>query len=538
MTEPGGESIEIPHGSIPWVYASTVSLTVAGALFFLYMARVLPLGQLGAIVILQAFAMIISVVVALGLNAGYQHFLAFYRARGDLSIARTLVGTSYVAAALLFLATLGITVALSSGLSHLFFHSGQYTLSIEYLGIFSGLVTAARVFQGVLLGFQRYAAYGATSTLGNIAMYSVPVVLIQFFPSVQSIVFGWILGATAGVVASLVAILWVVRRTGAPSPPTGPSLPALHLSRTVLLYSLPVLASGLLTTSTYYVDRLILASVANLAIVGIYNYAILFAGATLFVVTPFSSILVPRVSALFGRGDRDAIRRLGVTSSTLVVLAYAPLGLGVAAIGPFLLRVLVGGPFVAASWPMAVLLAITALFVPFAVLVSIATGVRRTSVLAGASALALVFNTALSVVLVPRIGMLGAAIGNSAMFWAPFLALYFVLRGTGLVQFDTRSIVRIWVAVGAMVVVAAVPLILLRYDALFVPVFVLAAAGTFLAVLRTMRAIPGEVADVLHQHLPHSMARLRPLICWASACDHCRHGQQYAPVVPSATPSR
>ena len=45
------------------------------------------------------------------------------------------------------------------------------------------------------------------------------------------------------------------------------------LHRSILAYSLPLFVWSVLATGTLYVDRLVLASVANLASVGVYNYA-------------------------------------------------------------------------------------------------------------------------------------------------------------------------------------------------------------------------------------------------------------------------
>ena len=45
------------------------------------------------------------------------------------------------------------------------------------------------------------------------------------------------------------------------------------LHRSILAYSLPLFVWSVLATGALYVDRLVLASVANLASVGVYNYA-------------------------------------------------------------------------------------------------------------------------------------------------------------------------------------------------------------------------------------------------------------------------
>ncbi|MFZ0890941.1 MAG: flippase [Thermoplasmata archaeon] len=531
------DAIDTPPNSVPWVYASTVSFLLAGGVFYLYLARVLPLNELGSVVILQAIAPLVSTGMSLGLGAGFNHFLSYHRARGELSESRALIRNSLAAAGILSLVAVALVVALSEELSILFFHTSQYTGSIQLLGVFIGLITTVGIFQGVLLGLQRFVAYSIITTLGNVLTFGIPVFFYLLRPGVESIVLGWTFG---GAIECALFIGILARQTRIPRDQFSEGrVESAYGSfyRSVLLYSIPVLASNVITTGAFYVDRLVLASIANLSAVGIYNYAILIASGSLFIIAPFSTILVPRISALFGRNDLDSIRAVARTSSSLIVLVYVPFGLGLAAIGPFLLRFLVGGAFVSASFPMALLLAITAVFIPYVVLVNLAAGIRRTPALARASGCALAANIALSIVLVPRIGIVGAALGNSAMSWAPFLALYFGLRDTRLIQFDLLSLARMWVAAGAMVVVVAGPLILLHYQAVFVPIFIVIGAGVFLASVRLTRAVSNDVANALVRFLPRWAGVLRPSICWIAACDHCDHAAKWA-VRATSAPTR
>ncbi len=508
------DSDELPQGGATWVYASAVVTTAAGALFYLYLARAVSLDQLGAIVVLQAFAYIVATAASLGLGRGFQHFLAFFRGRGEGSTyTRPLVGMSYVTVVLLCLASAGISLSIAGGLSLWLFHSANYLPTIELLAPYAGLLVATIILTGVIVGLQRYIAYSVVMILGTATMYGVPVVLYSEYHSLQSIVLGWIAGAVVLISAALVVIERITRL------PSGTGRPAAgvygRLYRNLFTYSLPVVVSALVTTCTYYIDRLILASLVNLPTVGIYNYAILFASASLFAVSPFQTILISRISALFGRGESGPIASLVRTGGTLVVLIFVPLSLALSALGPVLLRYLVGAPFVAAALPMAVLLGISAAFVPFTILTSLASGIRRTSAVMVSSVCALAANASLSILLVPHFGMVGAAIGNSSMFWAPFLALYLLFRETGLVDFDLRSMAAVWAASVGMALTVAVPLLLLGYALPFVPLFAAAGVVVFVILVRGLGALPWEVTVELQRHLPTWANILRPIIRWA-----------------------
>jgi stage V sporulation protein B len=505
------------HASVPWVYLSNVTSLLLGAVFYVYLARALPSDQLGSVVVLAAIAAILSVAFSLGVGSGFQHFLSFYLGRSSLGTVRVLVRAAFVLALVLGGTSSILTVTLSTELSLVFFHTGVYAGTIEILALFTGLSTALAVLQSVLIGLQRFVIYAATTIAGYVTMYGFAILLLSLHPGVESIVVGWILGFGFAAVLSVLAILRYFRGGSSEKALTTAQGTVSGLLRSLFLYSLPLFVSAIFTTGTQYVDRLVLASVADLSSVGVYNYALLIASGSLFIVAPFSTFLIPKISESFGRGDTEGIRRLSSTSATLILLIYVPTGLGVAAIGPALLRVLAGPGFVVASLPLGILVWIAAVFVPYVVLGSVAAGTRRTLAWAKAAGFALLTNVAISFALIPKFGMVGAAFGNSSMIWVPFVVFYLELRRTDLVRFDLVSIGRIWVAAVAMFFAILAPLEVLRFDLLLVPVFVLVGMGVLLLSLKALKAVPRDVADLFLRALPKWLDGLRPIADWLAA---------------------
>jgi stage V sporulation protein B len=533
VSEPDAPTGGTAPADIHWVYLGTAYFFLSGALFYLYLARVLPPSELGAVVILQAIATIVAAAVSLGLGSGFQHFLSFYRGRREPLLLRFLLRGSLISSVVVAVIGFSIVFASSGILGAVLFRSTAYGSAIELVSLYAGLSTALAILQGVVLGLQQFVLYAVRSIVTYTATYGGAVLFLNLWPGIRSIVGGWCLGAAVGCALYGVAVL----RGGIGALPAQPrsspaSLPALPLYRSVLFYSLPVFASTVITTSATYVDRLVLASVSDLASVGFYNYTLLFVGGSLIITGPFSTVLLPRISELFGRNDRNGIRAVSRTSITLVVLLYVPFALAIAALGPFLLGVLVGGAFVQDSLPLAVLLTITAVAIPYTILGSLAAGIRRTPVLLRAAAGALAANAFLSILLVPRIGILGAAIGNSAMYWTPLAVLALELRGTGLFQIDLRSMARIWAASIAMSLTIGLPLLLFGYRPLLVGASVVVGLLVLLGALRLARAIPPDAADPLVDVVPRRLNFLIPAVCWVARCDGCRHALTGPPAMP------
>lgn len=519
MSAPDRESIDTPRGSVPWIYAGTVSLSLAGGVFYLYLARVAPAAEIGAVAVLGAIATLVTVGISLGLGTGFQHFVSFYRGRGDSSILRALLRASLEMTAALSVAALAVTLVFAGELSALFFHDGRFTSLIQLLAIFSAFTATIGILQSVLVGLQRFVVLSAISLVQSMVMYGSAVVFLTLWPGVESIILGWTLGAGVSVVLCLREVLRDVPQTGGPFRTSRHMLSQHGFYRSLFLYSIPVFVSGLIGTGAFYTDRLVLAYLVDLSSVGIYNYAILVASASLLVVSPFGTVLVPRISALFARKESTAIRKVTRTSISLLVLVYVPVALGLAAISPFFLGALVGPGYAAASLPLAILLVLTAATIPYAVFGSLAAGTRRTSLLMKASGLALLTNVLVSVILVPRTGMTGAALGNSAMTWVPFFVLYLGLRKTGLIQFDPRSLAGIWGSALTMVASVAVPFAWLGYRPVLAPLFLMIGIVVFALMLRFVRAVTSDMAAALVHALPRRGEFLRPAIAWFVAVD-------------------
>jgi O-antigen/teichoic acid export membrane protein len=526
-----GSAPERPSSSVGWIYGSTTAFFLSGGLFYLYLARILPTNELGSVVVLGAIASLVSIGATLGLGGGFEHFLAYHASRSETGEVRALFRSSLLMAALLAMVAAGLVASLAGPLSSFFFHTRGYTTTLEVVGLYAGVSTAAVILQSVLIGLQRFVAFSAVYIVASVATYGTPILFLHFWPGVASVVYGWLVGATLGLALCAVVVLRVSLLPSARSNGPRSAWVGGRMFRGVLTYSIPILASTIVGTAGSYVDRLVLASLVNLSTVGIYNYAILLTTGSLFIAGPFATVLVPRISQSFGRREFNQIRAMGRTSTTLLVLGFVPFALGLAAVGPFLLHVLVGGGFIAASLPMALLLVIAALSIPYAILVSLASGIRRTSVLMYASGSALLANIGLSVLLVPRLGMIGAAIGNSSMYWVALVVLYLALQGSDLVRFDTRSIARIWLVSACMAAVIAIPLALFGYQPILVAVFGLAGIGVLLVGLRSTRAIPDDAVDAIHRFLPRWAGAMRPLICWSAACELCHHPQVWSPAV-------
>ena len=182
-------------------------LLLSGAIFYLYLARVLSQVDLGAVVILSAIAALMAVVFSLGIGPGFQHFLSYHLGRSETEAVRSLVRSAFFLALILSISAAVATFALSTVFSDLFFHTRSYANAIEILAIFAGVQTGSGTLQSVLVGLQKFVAYSVVYIFGSITIYGLAVTFLWHWHSVDSIVAGWALGATLSCVLAVTAIL-------------------------------------------------------------------------------------------------------------------------------------------------------------------------------------------------------------------------------------------------------------------------------------------------------------------------------------------
>ena len=255
---------------VPWVYLSTVTFFIAGTIFYLSLARLLPADEVGSVVILLAIASLFSAVFSLGLGPGFLHFLSFYLGRGDHPTLRVLIRSGLVAAGVMGLAAGVTTIALSPFLAQLLFHDAGMAPLVRLVSAYAALLTTLTILQSVLLGLQRFIAYSVLSLVTYSSSYGIPLGLLFLTPDPHAVALGWATGTALGCGLFLVVIVRYYRQFDPEGTP-GLSHTRRWLYRAVLTYSLPLFVSSTITTGAIYVDRLILASLASLATVGVYN---------------------------------------------------------------------------------------------------------------------------------------------------------------------------------------------------------------------------------------------------------------------------
>jgi O-antigen/teichoic acid export membrane protein len=233
----------------------------------------------------------------------------------------------------------------------------------------------------------------------------------------------------AVVLAALMGAFWLRRRQPEQLRQVSPTYELRRWLRSVVPCSL---LGGLMLISTQ-ADILMLGLLGTAHQVGLYRVAVNGANLVMMPLIAVSLYIEPQVSAMYSQGERVGLQRL------LSLSARSSFGIALATtcvfwfFGTGLLRLVFGGAYLRAFWPLAILCLGQLINVGTGSVGLILTMTGHEAYAAWIAGLAAVLNVALNAVLIPDLGGVGAAISTViAMVTWNGLMLIGVKNKTGL----------------------------------------------------------------------------------------------------------
>jgi O-antigen/teichoic acid export membrane protein len=262
----------------------------------------------------------------------------------------------------------------------------------------------------------------------------------------------------------------------------------------LMSYSAVTVATSMFVTLINRTDRLLLGYFLSSADVGVYQAIVQASILFTTVLAAFNAIFSPMIADLYHRSDMRRLSRLFVLSTRWGVYICLPMFVVIALMPQDVIRIVFGPGFLAGSIPLVIL--------STAQLINVATGaVGFMLIMTGRqkpwlviSAVMAAGNILLNIVLIPRLGLVGAAWATAATTTGFFgLGLLEVRRSLGLWPYDSsylKGLVAGLAAAGVVLLVRAlgIDLTILRV--------VLAALGSALAFVLVLVVLGLEHEDI------------------------------------------
>jgi O-antigen/teichoic acid export membrane protein len=346
----------------------------------------------------------------LGLGRATVKFAAEHLGRAEVHLLDRLIGTSLVLQFVLGTCGALVLAALTPILVHRFFKipphlvpDARLTLLILAVGL--PFVLTLNCLRGVLEAAQRFDLINYVKIPSNSALFLVPAILALLQIGLPVIVLCMVLIRAAATLTYL-----VLCRYALPSWHFELSLDSHVLTR-LLRFGGWVTTSNVVGPILVYMDRFFIGSALTVAAVGFYTAPADMVNRMLVVPVSLAAALFPAFSSMDGAGAKGQIGVFYGRAIKYVALTLGPLLLSVAYFAHEILRLWLGPAFAAKSGTVLAILALSVLvnalaYLPYILL----QGTGRPDIPARFHLLELPLYAILLWILVPRMGLVGAAV--------------------------------------------------------------------------------------------------------------------------------
>ncbi len=365
---------------------------------------------------------------------GVQHFISYYLGRKDPDAIGYIIKKMGLVSVLLGIFAFIVTWVSAPLFAVLFFHSSGYTIYLQLLSIALIAQVVNSIIFNMLLGLQKFKANAIRNIVASSLAYGsiIPLLYLNYNPLM--ILVGWNIGYFTGTVLTTIYLAGKVK-----------NIESKHVEnvkiKPIFYYSIPLFISSLLGYGATYVDRFTVSYFLSLSEMGIYNFSLLIVSALSSIIAPFPAILLPKLSEYYGKGDYATMKMLSSKAIEVMMAVYLPLALLVAAISPSILLFLANKDYLPGFIPIIIILVVNSIFISSNVLAVSLQAVRKTRIFLLSSSLALLSNLILSIMLIPRYGIVGAGIAFSSIYVVVFAILFYYSK-----RYDTVTIERLKIA--------------------------------------------------------------------------------------------
>jgi stage V sporulation protein B len=410
---------KIAKGSIV-ILLGAFLFRIGGWIYRVLMANLLgPAGYgiLGLTFPSQGFLMIIA---GAGLPPAIAKFVAEYNAKKDYVMVKRVISVSTKLMVILGIAA-GVIMYLIAEPLALYFHKPEAILPFKLIGLITPFSVVVGALRGSFQGLYQMTNILITRAFEQFFMITIAVALVL----AGAYVAGAVIGTAAGYLAAMFAAIFLFRKHvwNKISHPHDLLSRAekkftlredLGLIKMLLLFSIPVVITGLAELGIYDLGTFVVAYYMPSESIGYYNAASPIARLPLIISMAVATSVLPATSEAMGLRDMDLLHTYILQSYRYVTLAVLPLCVGMIIFATPILRLIYFGPsYIPGSVSLQILASGMLFFTLYSISSSISQGLGKPML----PMIVLIFGTAidlgLSILLVPYFGINGAAVATA-----------------------------------------------------------------------------------------------------------------------------
>lgn len=388
----------------------------------------------GQFIYVFTFVSFLGNIIKLGIDSGVVYFLPKREIRQNIEKMRSIISFFYSILFLLNTIILILIASFSKKISTIILNAPELQKLVLQIALFSLMISSIHLAKGIFRGLENIKPIIlAQNIFQPIIRVIFLILLIAFSLKKESMIFSYY----AGYVGALSIIFYFLKKKNLIFQF---SLEDLPLFKKIFLYSLPIFLTGIINFALSNTDIYMIGYFLDRSKVGIYNIALKVASFSTFFLVSVNTIFAPIISRLFQKNDFNEIQHLFKNLTFWIFNLNVFYFLGIFFLGKEVLN-LFGLTFKTGYWPL-VLIGISQLVnsgVGSAGYILIMTEKQKIEFYN--SLINLTLNVLLNLLLIPRLGIVGAAIATmTSIIISNLLRLFFVYYFYRIHPYNTKFI--------------------------------------------------------------------------------------------------
>lgn len=418
-----------------FVTISSIIIAILGYLLRLVLARNLSVEEYGLVYAIISLVTLFSIFVGFAVPpVSLVKYISEFKTKNEPEKIKKLINIIYtlhfVSAMIIGL----IFIIFSKGISKNYLGSENYSNLIVLYSIFFIILPLFALLKEIFRGFQKIKYFALANISQSFFLLMFTFLFISLGYGIKSVFIAHILS----VIFSLIIFYSIfIKKVFHLSNPFSFSLDR-SLMKKLSVFAFPIFLTSLFDIVYGRLDSILLSKFASLSEVGLYNAAYPTVSSAWGILSSVIIFLVPIISEISAKKEYDKIRLAVNTLYKYAFMIVLPITIIVFLFSETILNILFGSEYVAAAFALKILSLGILMQVLIKINNAVFIGSANTKVMMKFLIVGSIVNIILNVVLIPRLGITGAAIALVSSFFVILLISIIALNKQFNLKWDTN----------------------------------------------------------------------------------------------------
>lgn len=383
---------KIAKNTVVLLTSQIISYTLA-AFYMIYIARYLGADGFGILSFALAFTGIFSIVADLGLNT-----LTVREVARDKSLTTKYFSNTLFIKIILSIFTFLIIVIIINSLNY-----PQETINVVYLVALSVILTAVSgIFNSIFQAHEKMEYQSLGQILLSVLMVAGVFIVINYGFGVLGFAFIYFISSLISLIYIFIVYIWKFSSKMEIN---------LNFWKPILKEALPFGLTGISGMIYTYIDSVMLSLIHGNEVVGWYNASYRLILVLLFIPTVINLSVFPKMSQ-YHVSSKKSLMLINEKYFKLMLLIALPLGIGVTLLAPEIILLIFGTDYLNSVIVLQIIIWTTVFTFAGAAFVRLLESINKQLIITKISAICVIVNIALNLVLILKFSYVGASIST------------------------------------------------------------------------------------------------------------------------------